>query len=55
MKDDPIVEEGREAGRKLLQKSGGTFESFCEMIREAEAKEKRPILRPPSPKGQTRK
>lgn len=42
---DPIVEEVRQAGRKLFEEAGGTLEGFCEMLRREEAKDKRPIFR----------
>ncbi len=47
MKDDPIVKEVRAAGRKLLERSGGTYDSLVAMIRREEAKETRPMIRRP--------
>jgi len=49
MPEDPIVEEVRQAGRKLFEEAGGTMEGFCEMLRRAEAKEKRPVFRRRAP------
>ncbi len=47
MKEDPIVKEARAAGKKLLERSGGTYDSLVAVIRRAEAKETRPIIRKP--------
>ena len=42
---DPIVEEVRQAGRKLFEEAGGTLEGFCEMLRRKEKERKWPVLR----------
>jgi len=53
MPDDPIVNEVREARKKLFEEAGGTMKGFFEMLRREEAKDKRPVFRrrtPPAPK-----
>jgi hypothetical protein len=45
MKEDPFVKEVREAGKKLFRESGGTLDSFVEMLKREEAKSGHPIFR----------
>ena len=33
---DPVVEEAREAGIRLLERAGGDLHTLCEMIRQSE-------------------
>jgi len=49
MKDDPIIKEVRKARQKLWEESGGTVKSYFEMLRRAEAKDKRPVFRRRTP------
>jgi len=45
MKNDPVVEDVRNAGPKPFEESGGTVKPYFEMLRREEAKDKRPIFR----------
>ncbi len=45
MKPDPIVEEVRKAGAKLAAESGNDIHRFFEMLRAAERKYGKPLVR----------
>ena len=47
MKDDPIVREVREAGQKLVEESGGTLDSFFDMLMKRQAEDKRTFYQNP--------
>ena len=51
MLSDPIVQEVREAGEMLAREAGNNVHRYFEMLREAQSRYGKPLVRKPVPQS----